>query len=45
MKKKDLYRREGEGRTAVWGTELIYFFAALAVLHQDDMKKVGIAPG
>ena len=25
--------------TAVWGTELIQFIAALAFLHQDDLKK------
>ena len=24
---------------AVWGTEFIQFLAALAVLHQDNMKK------
>ena len=24
---------------AAWGTEFILFLAALAVLHQDDMKK------
>ena len=24
---------------AIWGTELIQFLAALAILHQDDMKK------
>ena len=24
---------------AVWGTELIQFFAVLAILHQDDLKK------
>ena len=23
---------------AVWGTELIQFFAALAVLHEDNLK-------
>ena len=23
---------------AVWGTELIQFLAALAILHQDDLK-------
>ena len=23
----------------VWGTELIQFIAALAMLHQDDLKK------
>ena len=30
----------------VWGTELIPFIAALAVLHQDGLKNIGwIAPG
>ena len=24
--------------TAIWGTELIKFIAALAILHQDDLK-------
>ena len=24
---------------AIWGTELIQFLAALAILHQDDWKK------
>ena len=24
---------------AAWGTELIQFYAALAILHQDDLKK------
>ena len=23
----------------IWGTELIQFIAALAILHQDDLKK------
>ena len=27
---------------AVWGTELIHFFAALANLHQDDFKNIPI---
>ena len=25
--------------TAVWGTELIQFLAALAIFHLDDLKK------
>ena len=25
--------------TAVWGTELLQFLAALAIFHQDDLKK------
>ena len=25
--------------TAVWGTKLIQFLAALAILHPDDLKK------
>ena len=25
--------------TAIWGTKLIQFLAALAVFHQDDLKK------
>ena len=24
---------------AVWGTEMIQFLAALAIFHQDDLKK------
>ena len=36
---KDLYRREGEGRRCLLGTEFIQFLAALAILHQDDRKK------
>ena len=24
---------------AAWGTESIHFFAVLAILHQDDLKK------
>ena len=30
--------------TAVWGTELIQFLTALAILHQDDLKKLHIVP-
>ena len=34
--KKNLNRREGKGHR--WGTKLIQFLAALAILHQDDLK-------
>ena len=37
--KKDKYRRDGKGRRCCLGTELIQFLAALAIFHQDDMKK------
>ena len=26
--------------STVWGTELIHSLAALAILHEDDMKKI-----
>ena len=29
---------KAEGVDAAWGAELIQFFAALAILHQDDLK-------
>ena len=33
-------RREGKGRRCHgWGTELIQFYAALEILHPDDLKK------
>ena len=30
---------ETEEKAVVWKTELIQFIAALAILHQDDLKK------
>ena len=37
--KKDIHRREGKGIVASsWGTEFIQFLAALAILHQDELK-------
>ena len=30
--------------TSIWGTEFIQFLAALAILHQDDLKKETIHP-
>ena len=37
LKDKDKDRREGKGRRC--GTELLQFFAALAIFHQEDLKK------
>ena len=31
--------------TAAWGAESINFFAALAILHQDELRNRIIAPG
>ena len=37
--KKDKYRRKGKGhRCCLGGAEFIKFLAALAILHEDDLK-------
>ena len=39
--RRRIYTEDKEKVVAsVWGTECIRFLAALAVLHQDDMKKM-----
>ena len=38
-KKEKKNRREGKNRRwCVWSTEFIQFLAALAIVHQDDLK-------
>ena len=37
-RKKIMTEEKAKVVAAVWGTELIQFLAALAILHQDDLK-------
>ena len=39
VQRKDENRRQGKGRSCCLGAELIQFLAAVAILHQDDLKK------
>ena len=34
-----IQKRRQKVVAAAWGTELVKFLAALAILHQDDLKK------